>query len=115
MAFSEFERKKIERAAGQFMEKRRPPVDIRSEVDLLYKIEKQSVVIYEVRSVWNKPEEKMELPIAKATYVQKSKIWKIYWHRADMKWHGYPPKPEVKTIEQFFSEVEKDPHACFFG
>ena len=115
MTFSEFEIKKIEKAAEQFMQKRRPPVHIRSQLDLAYKVKNQSVLIFEVRPVWNNPKEKMELPIAKATYVKTQKIWKVYWRRADLKWHSYPPKPQVETIEQFFSEVDQDPHACFFG
>ena len=115
MTFSEFEIKMIERAADQFMQKRRPPVHIRSQLDLLYKIENQNVLIFEVRPVWNNPKEKMQLPVAKATYIKSQRTWKIYWQRADLKWHSYSPKPQVETIEQFFSEVEQDPHACFFG
>jgi hypothetical protein len=49
------------------MQKRRPPVHIRSQLDLLYKIENQNVLIFEVRPVWNNPKEKMKLPVAKAT------------------------------------------------
>lgn len=27
-------------------------------------------------------------PAAKATYVRKTDRWKIYWQRADLKWHA---------------------------
>ena len=77
MTFSEFEIKKIEKAAEQFMQKRRPPVHIRSQLDLAYKVKNQSVLIFEVRPVWNNPKEKMELPIAKATYVKTQKIGSV--------------------------------------
>jgi hypothetical protein len=35
--------------------------------------------------------------------------------RADLKWHKYPPKPEVPTIEAFLALVEEDEYACFYG
>jgi len=65
--------------------------------------------------VWNDPSEKIEGAIAKATYVKTKKVWKIYWQRQDLKWHGYQPKPEVKTVEEFLDVVDLDDHACFFS
>jgi len=53
--------------------------------------------------------------IAKATYVKNKKIWKLYWQRADMKWYGYEPEAEVKSVEEFLEVVEADKHACFYG
>ncbi|MCG8306242.1 MAG: DUF3024 domain-containing protein [Cytophagales bacterium] len=115
MPFSEFEIKKKQKIVGQYIEKNRPPADIRSEVDMSFRIEGQSVVIFEIRPLWNNPEEKIEEPVAKATYVKSRKLWKIYWQRADLKWHRYDPDPEVDTIDEFIDIVERDEFACFFG
>jgi len=115
MSLSDIEIKIIEKAVGEYIERRRPPVHLRDQVDLGYRIDKQSVEIFEIRALWKNPEEKIEEPMAKATYVNTQKIWKIFWQRADLKWHRYEPDPEVKTIEQFVSIVEKDEHACFWG
>ena len=115
MAFSEFEIRKYEKVVGQFIEKRRPPLHIRSQLDLAFRVDGQSVEIFEVRPVWREPEKKMEHPVAKATYVKTQRIWRIYWQRADLKWHCYEPNPEVGTIEDFIALVDKDEHACFFG
>jgi hypothetical protein len=41
--------------------------------------------------------------------------WKVYWQRADLKWHGYQPVPAVRTIEEFLRLVDEDPYATFFG
>ncbi|HKL26212.1 MAG TPA: DUF3024 domain-containing protein [Desulfuromonadales bacterium] len=57
----------------------------------------------------------MESPVAKATYVKIRKIWKIYWMRADLKWHGYQPDPVVQSIEEFLEIVERDEYGCFYG
>ena len=115
MAFSEFEIKRCEKAVNVFLDKRRPPPHIRAELDLNFRIKGQNVEIFEVRPQWREPEKIMEHPVAKATYVKTQGIWKVYWMRADLKWHGYEPHPEAKTIEEFLEVVDKDENACFFG
>ncbi len=115
MAFSEFETKKNEKVVKAFIEKNRPPAHIRKELDLSYRVKDQSIEIFEVRPRWDNPKEIMESPVAKATYVKTQDIWKIYWQRADLKWHSYQPCPEAKTIEEFLEVVEADSNACFYG
>ena len=115
MALSEFETKKIERALAAFMKKSRPPISIRSKLDLGYRISGQSVELYEIRPRWDKPEQILENAFAKTTYVRAKGVWKIYWMRADMKWHGYFPAPEVRSVEEFLDIVDKDEYACFKG
>ena len=116
MAFSEFENRRLERIVGTFIEGRRPPHHIRPKLDLAFRIAGQSVEIFEVRPRWRgKPGETMEHSVAKATYVKTSDRWKLYWKRADLKWHAYPPVPIVRTIEQFLKLVAEDEHGCFFG
>lgn len=115
MALSEFETKKIEKEVRAFVEKRRPPPRIRPELDLGFRVKGQSVEIFEVRPRWRHPEEKIEHPVAKATFVKTQRIWKVYWQRADLKWHGYEPNPQVETLEEFLAVVDRDEYACFFG
>ena len=115
MAFSEFERKRIEKNVGRYIEEKRPPAEIRDEVDLSFRIEGQSVEIFEIRPLWDNPKEKIEEAVAKATYVKSRNLWKVYWQRADLKWHRYDPDPEVDTIDDFLKVVESDDCSCFFG
>ncbi len=115
MALSEFEIKRCEKLLGAYLEKRRPPVEIRNELDLGYRLEGQSIEIFEIRPAWRHPEVKIEHSVAKATYVKTARIWKIYWKRADLKWHRYQPDPQVKTIEEFLAVVDKDEYGCFCG
>lgn len=49
MTISEFEIKRYEKIVGQFIEKRRPPAHVRNQVDLAFRIEGQSVIIFEIR------------------------------------------------------------------
>ncbi len=115
MALSEFEIKKCEKDIAIFMEKHRPPVHVRDEVDFGYRIENQAVEIFEVRPRFNAPSIKTETPIAKATYIKSKKIWKLYWQKSDLKWHQYQPLPEVKRLEEFLIAVGEDEYNCFFG
>jgi len=87
MAFNEIEKKRCEKAVSAFMEKRRPPAHIRDQLDLGYRLKGQSVEIFEIRPDWRDHAKKMEEPVAKATYVRSQNVWKIFWQRADLKWH----------------------------
>ncbi|MEP7142984.1 MAG: DUF3024 domain-containing protein [Ferruginibacter sp.] len=98
-----------------FIERIRPPENIRHQLDLAYKIENQSVVIYELRPVWNKPKEIQECNIAKATFLKSKNLWKIFWLRADLKWHPYKPNPTVSTLAEFVKLLESDKFGCFWG
>ncbi|WP_298300440.1 DUF3024 domain-containing protein [Hydrotalea sp.] len=98
-----------------FLERNRPPEDIRPELDIGYRIEEQSIFIFEIRPKWLKPEEIMECMVAKTTYVNTKKLWKVFWMRSDLKWHSYLPTPTVKTIQAFVKLVEADDHHCFWG
>ena len=84
MPLSELERKRYEKAVSKFVEARRPPPEIRPKLDLGFRLEGQSVEIFEVRPGWRNPNEKMENSVAKATYVKRAEEWRVYWQRADL-------------------------------
>ena len=52
MAISEFEIKRIEKVVGEAVDKRRPPVHVRSEFDIGFRLEKQSVFFFQRRQDW---------------------------------------------------------------
>jgi hypothetical protein len=115
MALSEFETKRVEKLASAYIDRARPPAHIRDQLDIGFRIADQSLELFEIRPLWNDPSTKIEESQAKTTYVKKSGVWKIYWMRSDLKWHGYEPVPEVGTIEEFFEIVEEDAYCCFRG
>jgi hypothetical protein len=115
MAISEFEIKRVEKIMEGYLARTRPPVQIRNELDIGYRIENQSVELFEVRPDFKDPSTKIEHAIAKATYLKREGIWKIYWMRADLKWHRYEPVPEADNLEEFLSVIEDDHHGCFYG
>lgn len=115
MAFTELELKRCEKPLTAFMARRRPPVHVRDKLDIGYRISGHRVEIFEVRPDWKHPTAKYETPVAKATFVRTKNLWKVYWKRQDLKWHGYTPMPEVKTLEGFLNVADRDEHVCFFG
>ncbi|MEX0771176.1 MAG: DUF3024 domain-containing protein [Balneolaceae bacterium] len=115
MAFTKQEEEQYEAVVRKFIDRRRPSPEIRSELDIGCSIRGQSIEIHEIRPQWNKPVIKRKYPVAKTTWVQTQKKWKIYWMRADLKWHAYDPLPEVERLEEFLEEVDRDPGGCFWG
>ena len=114
MALSEFEIKRYEKPVKEYCANKYP-AHIRNELYLDYEIKGQDIILFTVRPRWDNPSEIVNGMIAKTTYVKSTKSWKIYWQRADMKWHGYKPKPEVDSVEEFLEVVQADTHACFYG
>lgn len=115
MSFCQFEEKRVEMLAQGYLDGRRPRVEIRHKLDLGFRLEKQSLVIFEIRPDWQNPEIKRESMIAKTTFVRSQNVWKIYWQRADFKWHLYEPAGEVETVEKFFEVLDRDEYGCFWG
>lgn len=115
MPLNDTERKRIEKIVDAFVQRHRPAPQTRPQLDIGFRISGQSVEIFEIRSRWKEPEMQMKHPVAKAAFVRSKALRKIFWMRADLKWHGYEPLPEVDSIEKFLAAVEKDAHACFWG
>lgn len=93
----------------------RPKPEIRHQLDLSYELEDQSVILTEIRPAWNKPDERKASGYAKATYVKAKNVWKIYWMRANAKWHVYDPAPTVQSLAAFLKIVDEDKFHCFKG
>ena len=114
MSFNEFELKKHQQILDKYIEKIRPPENIRKELDISYRIINLSVEIYEIRPQYDNPKQINNIEIAKTTYVRTQDVWKIYWMRSDLKWHGYEPNSEVEKLSDFLSVIEEDKYGCFW-
>ncbi len=116
MALTELETARVRRTVDAFIDRRRPPLHLRGKLDLSYRMSGQSVEIFEVHpALGGAAGERVEIPVAKATYVRTVRRWRVFWMRQDMKWHSYRPTPDVATIEEFVEVVDEDRNSCFFG
>ena len=99
-----------------FVERIRPNTDdMRKQIDFGYSIENQSVLLQEIRPDWKNKDVIRRYPFAKATFVKKQQVWKIYWLRGNLKWYSYDPRPTVNSLKEFLKIVEADEYHCFFG
>ena len=57
----------------------------------------------------------MEDPIAKFKFIRTAGEWRLYWMRADLKWHKYDPFPSSLLLEKLVEVVDQDRLCCFFG
>lgn len=115
MALSEIEYKRYEKIVGNYVESKRPPLHLRKELDFGFRIENQSIEIFEVRPAWREPGVFIELAVAKTTFVKRTRTWKLYWQRKDLNWHRYDPDAEHTSIEEVLAVIDADEYGCFYG
>ncbi|MCF7673937.1 MAG: DUF3024 domain-containing protein [Akkermansiaceae bacterium] len=115
MALTQQQTADIESAMADFLATGRTPVELREKMEIGFRIKGQSVVIFERRPFWPYSDEMIERVVAKATYVRRTHCWRIYWQRADLKWHAYYPQAEALLFEEFIALVDEDESACFWG
>lgn len=114
MALSEFEIKRVEKLVGDYIETHRPAPEIRSQLDIGYRLAGQSLEIFTIRPAFD-GSRTIESAVAKATWVKRQNHWQLYWQRQDLRWHAYDPRPFCRTLEEVLAEIEADPHCCFWG
>ena len=114
MAFTEIDLHRIKKEVGGLCSEK-APAHIKDELRYEYEIEKQNVIIYEVRPAWDNKDEIIRMPLAKLTYVGSHRIWKLYWKRASGKWERYEPKDTAKKLRELVQVINEDAYGCFFG
>jgi hypothetical protein len=114
MAFSELELKRIEQTVGEFCRKR-SPAHLRDKLRLESSVKGHEVVLVEQRPKWDDSNEWIESPVAKLKFIRSANKWRLYWQRADLKWHEYPGQSSSDRIGDLVQEIDADPLACFFG
>ena len=98
-----------------FLSLERPPIDIRPKLDIDYKIENQSVEIFEKVAHFIKKGDFMYRSFAKATFVKTKGHRRVYWMRASGKWEAHPKVPIVSNLRDFTQMVIRDEGAFFKG
>ncbi len=114
MSFSEIELKRIDRLVGDFC-RRRSPDHMRDELRLEYRIHGHAVEIYEWRQRYGEETGFFDSPVAKIKFVRTKNEWRLYWQRADLKWHSYEMLPSSRDLAELVNEIDDDPFGCFFG
>lgn len=116
MPFTEHETTEIlSHLEKEFWAHHRPPLHLREQVREGQRIENQSIELFLIRPAFQKKDEWTEDSIAKIRYIRSHNVWKIYWKRADTKWHPCQPNPQKQTLPAALAVISKVQHNCFFG
>ena len=115
MTFNDIERARNLAALKTFLERKRPPPHIRSQLDFGYSVVGQVVDVFEIRPDWQDPTITRHRSLARIRFVRPSNEWRLYWMRKDLKWHAYEPSPRHMSLQSALDAVTADAHCCFFG
>lgn len=88
---------------------------IRKQIDFGYDYDGKVVELYEIRPVWDNPEEIQHLKFAKIRFYKSREEWNLYWMRASGKWELYEPFPTSTNIQKMLEIIKEDQYGCFFG
>ena len=114
MAFSELELELINNVVGGLCREMNRP-EFKDDLSIVYRVDKQDVIISEKRPAYQRPKEYIETPAAKLKYIKSKKEWRLLWMRGDLKWHSYNPKKNSVNLKDLVAEIRTDPYGCFWG
>jgi hypothetical protein len=114
MAFSKLELELIDKEVGGLCREMNRP-EFKDELSIIYRVEKQDVIIFEKRPAYQRPKEYIETPAAKLKYLRTKNEWRLFWMRGDLKWHGYNPKKKSVKLSGLVAEIKSDTYGCFWG
>ena len=102
-------------AMGEFVQRMKPPPEFLDKLSYKAELIGSSVILSDVRPMWNSPRRKRASPFAKIKCVATRREWRLYWMKSDLKWHSYEYKPVFRSLRKALLEVEEDSYHCFFG
>lgn len=114
MAFSELDRKRVDKLVGGLCRRRTRP-ELADQLRLSCEIEGESVVLFEERPEGREPAKRMRSPVAKLRFVRTTGLWTLYWRRADLKWHAYQPAAPSTDLAALVDVIDRDEYGAFFG
>lgn len=104
----------VEDVLGTFCRKR-PPAQIRNEIQYVYRVEARGVVLAERRPAYRADLGWTESPVAKFRFTKKWSQWALYWRDRHQRWHEYDLVPPAERLATLFAEVMRDPTGIFWG
>ncbi len=114
MSLSEFHIKLIEKEVGGLCHKRTSEY-VWGQLEYGYKIEKQDILISELRPIFTDTGEMFQMSFAKIKFIKSRKLWKLYWQRGNGKWLLYESPGESKDLSSLVKAIDGDQYGCFFG
>ena len=114
MALTELERARIDKQLTAYCATR-VPAEARAKLRVGYRVEGNSVILYEERPAFRPPYDWQEMVVAKFTWVATRRRWQLYCQHRDRRWHAYQALPGAARLSTLLDEVDRDPTGIFWG
>ena len=114
LPISSFQLKRVSKLLTAYCEER-TPAHIRDQLELRFRFDGNSVVLYERRPHWRRPGEWTEGGVAKFRYFVGRQKWALYCRDQHQRWHRYDLIDESVLFDDLLSEVDDDPTGIFWG
>jgi len=92
----------------QFWSRRRPPLHLRDKIREGQRFDDTSIELFFFRPALQRPGEQIVEPIAKVRFIRSRDVWHLFWKRADLKWHRYPPCQEADSLGDALHKIHQD-------
>jgi hypothetical protein len=114
MALTDIQLAQVQKLFTQYCAKRVPPA-VQSKLRVSYRIDGNAVLLFEERPAFPSPHDWHETPVAKFTYVETPRQWRLYCQHRDLRWHSYRALPTASSLAKLLDEVNEDPTGIFWG
>lgn len=114
MALSAIQVAEVSDLLSRYSDARVPP-GVREEIRLGFRINGNSVTLFETRPRFQRPEEWAESPVARFRYNKSQSEWALFWRDRNQRWHRYDLKRPSKRLQTLLNEVDRDPTGIFWG
>jgi hypothetical protein len=114
MPLSEFTVKLIETKLASYCE-RRIPIDIRDQVNLIFKIARDKATLIETRPYFKDPSIWTENPVAQFRFDNKTKKWTLHCMDRNSRWHIYDLIEPSVDFDDMLRALDKDRTGIFWG
>jgi len=114
MALPQFVKARVEFKLKSYCDNRVSP-EVRDKVRVCFRIEEDSVTLYEERPALMKPGTLVESNVSKFEYDAKTTMWTLYCRDQYSHWHKYDVFEPSLDFDDLLQEVEEDPTGIFWG
>ncbi|MCH7857748.1 MAG: DUF3024 domain-containing protein [Gemmatimonadetes bacterium] len=114
MPISHFEQKRVSKILSQYCDERVPP-HVRDKIELRFRFEGNSVILFEHRPSLTGSGEWVESVVAKFRFFVGRQEWALYWRNRNQLWKRYELIRPSRLFDDLLSEVDADPTRIFWG
>jgi hypothetical protein len=114
VALTEMQKAQVHKVLTAYCAKR-VPAAARSEVRVGYRVDGNTVILYEERPAFRPPHDWKETAVAKFRYAGTQGEWRLYCQHRDLRWHAYQARPASSSFAKLLDEIDADPSGIFWG